>query len=159
MALADDVIYVTPEGLEKLEVELRERSEVRRMEIATRLQEAIRMGDLKENADYHAAKEDQAFNEGRILELEALIRRAEVIEGGGEDGVVSMGSTVTVAEVGFDDEEERYRIVGAQEADPTSGLISNVSPLGKALIGSRAGDKVSFETPGGEVEFSVLSVD
>lgn len=159
MTRADDIIYVTPEGLEKLEVELRERAEVRRMDIASRLQEAIRMGDLKENADYHAAKEDQAFNEGRIQELEALIRRAEVIEGGGKDGIVAMGSTVTVAEAGFDDEEERYRIVGAQEADPNQGLISNVSPLGKALIGSKVGDKVRFETPGGEVEFAVLAVD
>jgi len=153
----DDVVYVTPEGLEKLRTELVERAEGRRHAIAARLQDAIKMGDLRENADYHAAKEDQAFNEGRIQELEALIRNASVIEAPRGNDVVAMGAQVTVAEDGEDD-EETYRIVGAQEANPAEGLISNVSPIGSALLGARVGQVVTAQTPSGDVRFRIVAI-
>lgn len=153
-----EAVYVTPEGLAKLQEELRERAEDRRLSIAGRLQDAIKMGDLKENADYHAAKEDQAFNEGRIQELEALIRNARVIVAPTGGDVVAMGMRVTVAEVDGEDGEETYRIVGAQEANPAEGLISNVSPLGSALIGARIGDVVTAQTPGGAVRFRITGI-
>lgn len=154
----EEAVYVTPEGLAKLREELRDRAEDRRHAIAARLQDAIKMGDLRENADYHAAKEDQAFNEGRIQELEALIRNARVIDAPTRVDVVAMGARVTVAEVDGEDGDETYRIVGAQEANPAEGLISNVSPLGSALIGARVGDVVTAQTPGGEVRFRIAAI-
>lgn len=151
-------VYVTEEGLAKMKEELAYRKEVKRPEIAARLQAAIKMGDLKENADYHVAKEDQAFNEGRILTLENAVLSAQVIEESRSDGKVRIGSTVTIAEVGYEDEEETYRIVGAHEADPGNGFISNQSPIARALIGRKVGDTVIAETPGGDVEFKILGV-
>jgi len=153
-----EAVYVTPEGLAKLREELHERAEGRRHAIAARLQDAIKMGDLKENADYHAAKEDQAFNEGRVQELEMLIRHAKVIDAPVGSDVVSMGAHVTVAEVDGEDDDETYRIVGAQEANPADGLISNVSPLGSALLGARVGDVVTANTPNGAVQFRILGI-
>lgn len=154
-----EVVHVTAEGLAKMQEELIDRSEARRHAIAARLQDAIKMGDLKENADYHAAKEDQAFNEGRVQELESLLRHAKVIEAPKDGNVVSLGTTATVVEVDADDEEETYRIVGAQEANPTGGLISNVSPLGSALLGARKGDVVTANTPNGAVRFRIVRID
>lgn len=154
-----EVVHVTAEGLAKLQEELIDRAEGRRHAIAARLQDAIKMGDLKENADYHAAKEDQAFNEGRIQELESLIRNAAVIEAPKDGNVIGLGTRATVAEVDGDDEEETYRIVGAQEANPAEGLISNVSPLGSALLGARQGDVVTANTPNGAVRFRIVRID
>lgn len=152
-----DVVYLTEEGLEQIQQELHELKTVRREEIAIKLEEAIAQGDLKENADYHDAKEEQAFVEGRIRDLEDALRRAKVIKETGPTGVVRVGSTVTVSEEGFD-EEETYSIVGAQEADPSNGRISNESPLGRALLGARVGEVVVFDSPGGEVSFEIRDI-
>lgn len=157
--MSHDVVYVTAEGLAAMKAELRERIEIRRPQIAERLDKAIKMGDLKENADYHVAKEDAAFNEGRIKTLQDQILRAKVIREPAGNQVVHLGSTVTIAEAGFEDEEETYKIVGATEADPARGLISNVSPIGRALIGARAGDLVETRTPGGVVNLRVLRIE
>ncbi len=153
----NDVVYITEEGLQQINEELEYLKTVKREEISIKLEAAISQGDLKENADYHDAKEEQGFVEGRIRDLEDSLRRAKVIEDVGPKDVVRVGSTVTVSEEGFD-EEETYSIVGAHEADPANGRISNESPLGTALIGARVGDVVTAETPGGEIEFEVKSI-
>lgn len=152
-----DVVYLTEDGLQKINDELDYLKTVRREEIALKLQVAISQGDLKENADYHDAKDEQGFNEGRIRDLEDSLRRAKIIKDEGPSGVVRVGSVVTVSEEGFD-EEEIYSIVGAHEADPGNGRISNESPIGRALLGSRPGDVVTAETPGGEIQFAVQSI-
>jgi transcription elongation factor GreA len=157
MALKDNTVYITKEGLAKLKEERERRETVTRVEIAQRLNEAIKMGDLKENADYHAAKEDQGLNEGRIRELIDLIGRSRIIEQAGND-IVGLGCSVTFAEVGIDDEDETYQIVGAQEANPAKGRISNDSPIGRALLGAKKGDTVTAKTPNGEIKFKVLEV-
>lgn len=152
-------IYVTPEGLAKLKQEMQERIDEKRPIIAERLEAAIKMGDLKENADYHAAKEDQAFNEGRIQDLQEMIHQAVIVEEREATGRVRVGNTVTIAEVGFEDEAETYRIVGPAEADPSLGIISNESPIARALIGRSVGDKISVATPGGQLEFKVIKIE
>jgi transcription elongation factor GreA len=149
--------YLTEEGIKKLKTELEELSGPRRAELAQRLRTAIQQGDLSENADYHKAKEDQAFLEGRIQELNALLGRAVIIEGGSTGGVIGVGSTVVVKEKGR--EPAKYFLVGAQEADPRNGKISNESPIGKALLGHKAGDKVEAQTPAGKLLFEIVSVE
>ncbi len=154
-----DITYVTPEGLEKLKAELDYLINEKRPEISDKLHKAIAEGDLKENANYHDAKEQQAFMEGRIKELQASLRNVRVIEANqAPTGIVRVGSTVVIAEVDYEDEEEEYRIVGAREADPSNGLISNESPIGQALLGKKRGAVVTVLTPGGEVDFKVLKV-
>ena len=148
--------YLTPEGEAKLKAELQELSGPRREELAARLRSAIQMGDLSENADYHKAKEDQAFLEGRIQEIESILRTAVIIENKHGD-VVNVGSHVTVQEEGFD--PETYYLVGAKEADPRKGRISNESPIGSAVLNHKAGDIVEAETPGGKIRFKILKVD
>ena len=148
--------YLTPEGAAKLKAELTELTGPRREELSQRLRSAIQMGDLSENADYHKAKEDQAFLEGRIQEIEAALRNAVIIEKTRSD-VVLVGSTVTVQEAGF--EPETYFMVGAKEADPRNGKISNESPIGKALLEHRVGDVVEAETPGGKLKFRILKIE
>ncbi len=135
----NDISYLTPEGKAELERELDDLVKVRRPALAERLHFAIKQGDLSENADYQAAKEEQAFMEGRILEVQQLLRNAVLIEKStSDDGRVRLGSEVTVLEEGYD--EETYYLVGATEADPAKGRISNESPLGKALLGRKVGD-------------------
>jgi transcription elongation factor GreA len=148
--------YLTPEGAAKLRTELSELTGPRREEISKRLRAAIQMGDLSENADYHKAKEDQAFLEGRIQELEAVLRSAVIIEKTQSD-VVTVGSTVTVQEADFD--PETFYMVGAKEADPRNGKISNESPIGKALMDHKVGDVVEAETPGGKLKFKILKIE
>ena len=148
--------YLTPEGETKLRAELEELTGPRRLELAQRLRAAIQMGDLSENADYHKAKEDQGFLEGRIQELEAILRMAVIIEKKHSD-VVTVGCHVTVQEAGFD--PETYYLVGAKEADPRNGKISNESPLGKALMDHKVGDVVEAETPGGQIKFKILKIE
>ena len=114
------------------------------------------MGDLSENADYHKAKEDQGFLEGRIQEIEAILRTAVIIEKTHSD-VVTVGSTVTVQEADFD--PETYYMVGAKEADPRNGRISNESPIGKALLDHKVGEVVEAETPGGKIKFKILKIE
>lgn len=156
--IEDDSVYLTPEGLKQIEEELEHLKTVRRQEVAIKLETAIRQGDLKENADYHDAKEEQGFIEGRIRQLEDSLRRAKVIERRGPSNVVHVGSRVTVVEVGFDD-EETYVIVGAHEADPTQGRISNISPIGSALLGAKRGQTVRAETPAGLIEFQIVRIE
>ncbi|NJL96196.1 MAG: transcription elongation factor GreA [Anaerolineae bacterium] len=155
--MGDEVQYITPEGKLQLERELKELLEVKRPALAAKLQEAIKMGDLSENADYIDAKEQQGFLEGQIREIENTLRYAVVIEDSGPKGVVSVGNEVTIQEEG-EDEPETYRIVGAAEADPAHGRISNESPLGRALLNKRKGDKVRVEAPGGESIFKIIAV-
>src|SRR5215471_1296131 len=148
--------YLTAEGEKKLKAELAELKGPRREELAQRLRSAIQMGDLSENADYHKAKEDQGFLEGRIQEIEAILRSAVIIEKSTSD-IVNVGSHVTIQEEGY--EPETFYVVGAKEADPRSGKISNESPIGSALMNHKAGDMVLADTPGGKIKFKVLKVE
>ena len=156
--IEDDTVYLTLEGLKQIEDEVAYLKTTRREEIAAKLETAIKQGDLKENADYHDAKEEQGFIEGRIRQLEDSLRRAKVIDNRGPANVIRVGSTVTVTEVGVD-EEETYVIVGAHEADPTRGRISNISPIGSALLGAKKGQTVRAETPAGLIEFQVVRIE
>jgi transcription elongation factor GreA len=149
-------MYLTPEGAAKLQEELKELTGPRREELSKRLRSAIQMGDLSENADYHKAKEDQAFLEGRIQEIEAVLRTAVIVEKTYGD-TVSVGSTVTVQEENFD--PETYYVVGAKEADPRHGKISNESPIGRAVMDHKVGDVVEAETPSGKLKFKILKVE
>jgi transcription elongation factor GreA len=151
----NDVVYVTEEGLQKIKEELAYLTGEKREEIADKLEQAIAQGDLKENADYHTAKEEQAFVEGRIRDLEDSLRRAKIIAPEGPSNRVRVGSRVTVVEVGYEDEPETYYIVGAHEADPANGRISNESPIGRALLGAKKGQVVAAETPGGQIELQI----
>ena len=148
--------YLTPEGAEKLRAELDELINVKRPELAYKLKEAISMGDLRENADYHDAKEQQAFLEGRIRYLETMLKDAVIIDEEVQAGVVGLGSEVTIQEEGYD--PETYRIVGAAEADPREGKISNESPLGAELLGKKVGSKVKVKTPDGLLTFKIKAV-
>lgn len=152
-----NVIYVTEDGLQKLKDELDYLSGEKREEIAERLQRAIAEGDLRENADYAYAKQEQSYVEGRIRELQDKLRRVKIIEDGGPSNEVRVGSTVTIVDTEFDEEEE-YRIVGAEEADPTNGFISNESPIGRALLGKKKGASVKVETPSGIFTFKIKSI-
>lgn len=151
-----DTHYLTPEGKEKLEKELHELKTKGRKELAERLQHAISMGDLSENADYHKAKEDQGFLEGRIQEIEIILSKAEVIESQSSYDEVALGATVTIQEKG--EEPETYKLVGRKEANPREGMISHESPIGKALMGRKAGDMISVNLQGGPLEFEILEI-
>jgi transcription elongation factor GreA len=150
-------IYLTSEGAVKLQAELEELKGPKRDEMAKRLRSAIQMGDLSENADYHKAKEDQGFMEGRIQELEYLLKNAVIIDAAvGPTDTVQVGSRVTVQE--GDGPEETYHLVGAKEADPRNGKISNESPIGRVLLGSHVGDEVTASTPGGDLKLKILKI-
>ncbi|HHS97005.1 MAG TPA: transcription elongation factor GreA [Chloroflexi bacterium] len=153
-----EAVYLTPEGIERLKKELDELVNVRRPALAERLRKAIQQGDLSENADYIAAKEEQGFLEGRIQEIEALLRNAVVIEEEAPTGEVRLGSRVTVVEDG-EEGPETFRLVGPAEADPSNGRISYESPLGQALLGHRVGDVVTVEAPAGVLRFRILKVE
>ena len=149
--------YLTAEGLARLKTELQELTGPRRVELAARLRSAIQMGDLSENADYHKAKEDQGFLEGRIQELEYLVRNAVVIEKNANRDTVGVGSHITIQEADYP--AETYHMVGPKEADPRNGRISHESPIGSALINRRVGDEVEVETPAGKVRFKILKIE
>ena len=151
-----DVHYLTPEGKAKAKAELDDLINNKRVALAKRLRDAIQQGDLSENADYHAAKEDQAFLEGKILELQAILRGAVIIEeGGGGSDMVQVGSRVTVEESG---DKLMFTVVGAKEANPRDGKISNESPVGKALLGRRVGEVARAATPAGEIVYKVIKI-
>ena len=151
-------MYLTSEGATKLQAELDELKGPKRLEMARRLRSAIQMGDLSENADYHKAKEDQAFMEGRIQELEYLLKNAIIVDlDEVSKDAVQVGSCVTVQE--GDGPEEQYFLVGAKEADSQHGRISNESPIGKALLGGHVGDVVTATTPGGEIKLKILRIE
>lgn len=149
--------YLTPEGETKLKAELEELKGPRREELAARLRSAIQMGDLSENADYHKAKEDQGFLEGRIQEIEAILRNSVLIEKSAAKGIVSIGSHVTIQEDGFD--PETYHLVGPAEADPRNGRISHESPIGIAIMDKKVGDVAEAETPGGRIKFKIVKIE
>jgi len=152
-----EATYLTAEGAARLKIELEELTGPKRTELAARLRSAIQMGDLSENADYHKAKEDQGFLEGRIQELEYILSNAVIIEENNHNDVVSIGSHVTIQEDDFP--EETYHLVGATEADPSKGKISHESPIGNALMDHKAGDTVEAETPGGVITFKILKIE
>ncbi len=150
--------YLTTEGAQRLKEELERLKGPDRDEIARRLRSAIQMGDLSENADYHKAKEDQGFLEGRISELEYLLKNAIIVDRKNNTGdVVDIGMQVTIQEAG--EEPEKYYLVGAKEADPRNGRISNESPIGRVLLGHRVGDSVTAETPTGSITFKILKIE
>lgn len=153
-----DGYAITQEGLDALRAELEQLETVARGEIAARIRTAREWGDLKENAEYHAAKEDQAHLETRIKRLQERLRGAKVVEAGATpDGVVGFGSTVTVRDESSG-REATYTIVGAAEASARDGRLSIESPVAVALVGARAGESVAVETPGGARTFQVLRV-
>ena len=156
--MTDREVPVTREGLERLRVELQELKEIRRPAIVAALAEARSHGDLRENAGYDAAKHDQAMTEKRIADLDALLRQAVVIDEDavGDSDVVRIGTTVVVDVEG---DEERYTIVGAIEAKPAEGLISNESPVGGALLGLRPGDEAVVEAPHGQTHLRVVRIE
>jgi transcription elongation factor GreA len=149
--------YLTVEGEAKLRAELDELKGPKRKEIARRLRSAIQMGDLSENADYHKAKEDQGFLEGHIQEIEYVLRNAVIIEKNVNNDFVSVGNHVTIQEGDFP--SETYHVVGAKEADPRNGRISNESPIGRALMDHKVGDVVEAETPGGKIHIKILKIE
>ena len=151
-------VVLTYEGLKKLEDELEYLKTIKRKEIAEKIKTARGYGDLSENAEYDAAKEEQGLVEGKIVELEKLLRNAKVIdEDELNEDVISVGATITLHDIEFD-EEITYKLVGSTEADPQEGKISNESPVGAALIGHKVGEVVEIEVPQGIVKFKVLDI-
>jgi len=149
-------VYLTASGLKKLEDELEHLHTVRRQEVAQRLREAMQGGELIDNAEYEAAKNEQAFIEGRILEVEYIVSQAKLIEPGITTDVVCIGSTVVVKQNGK--KRETFTIVGAAEANPKAGLISNESPLGQALLDHKVGDEVEVIAPAGVLSFRIIKI-
>ncbi|MFA6160643.1 MAG: transcription elongation factor GreA [Patescibacteria group bacterium] len=147
--------YLSPEGLEKLKAELQELKTVRVRETAGRIESAKALGDLKENAEYHSAKDEMGFIQGRMREIEELLKNVSVIEDVGGSTTVRIGSTVEVESRGI---KRQYKIVGSEEADPVNGMISNESPMGRAFLNHAKGDQVDVETPGGVVGYSILNI-
>ena len=149
---------LTYEGLKKLEDELENLKVVRRKEVSQKIKEAREQGDLSENAEYDAAKDEQRDIEARIEELEKILKNAEVVvEEEADLDKVSIGCSVKILDCEFEEELE-YKIVGSTEANSLKGKISNESPVGKALLGKKVGDTVKVETPAGEFEYKVLSI-
>ena len=150
------VVLLTEEGLKKLHDELKVLKEDRRKEVIERIQEAVAHGDLSENADYAQAKEEQSFLEGRIMEIEEMIKNAQIIAPSKNQGIVNVGSTVSLK---VNDKEVKYTIVGANEANPASGKISNESLVGRSLLGAKKGDKVTVTTPVGPTEYEIVKIE
>lgn len=153
-----DQFYLTSDGAANLRAELENLKGAGREELAQRLRAAISQGDLSENADYIKAKEDQGFLEGRIQDLEYKLSNAVIIDqSNGKYGIVDLGVTVTVQEDQYP--PETYLVVGATEADPRNGRISNESPIGRALMGHKIGDLVQAETPGGKIHLKIINIE
>ena len=156
--MADKKVLVTEDGYNKLVEKLNYLKSVKRIEIADRLKAAIALGDLSENSEYDDAKNEQAFLEGEIQELEAKIRNSDIIKGGAGD-VVQMGSTVVVIDQECaEDGPETFMIVGSTEADPDEGKISNESPLGQALLGQKVGSVVDVHAPAGVIKYEIQEI-
>jgi transcription elongation factor GreA len=150
-------VHITREGLETVRRELDQLVTVRRPAVVAKIKAAREFGDLSENFEYHAAKNDQGFMEARIRELESIIKNHVLIEAPKSSGVVNMGSTVRFSEDGASDEV--YRIVGPAEADPKAGTVSYESALGKALLGHRVGEEVEVKTPNGGYRVRIVSIE
>ncbi|MDE2776653.1 MAG: transcription elongation factor GreA [Chloroflexota bacterium] len=155
--MASEETYLTKEGEDALRRELTQLRDTRRPALAQRLKEAAAQGDLKENADYHDAKEKLGFIEGRVQQIESILRNAIVVDSSEGSDEVRIGTTVIIREDGEDDDEE-YRIVGSAEANPRERKISEKSPIGSALLGKRAGEKVKVETPDGVIKFRIVEI-
>ncbi len=148
--------YLSEEGYEKLKKELEELKTSRRKEISERIEEAKKLGDLSENSEYMEAKEAQEFNERKIAELKSIVRNAVLISKDRAKGVVQIGSTLTARGPGG--KQTEFLIVGSEEADPSSGKISNVSPLGSAFLQKKPGDVVEVKTPAGVAKYEILDI-
>jgi transcription elongation factor GreA len=157
--MADKAVVLTQEGLEKLEQELETLKTVKRREIAGRIKQAIEFGDISENSEYEDAKNEQAFIEGRILEVEKMLRNVKVIEQSEDNDKsrVDLGSRVILKDMEYDDEIE-YFLVGSAEADPMKNRISNESPVGAAIIGKYVGEIVQVAAPIGELNYKIIEV-
>lgn len=153
--MVDKINYLSQEGLENIKRELQDLKTVRRRETAAKIETAKALGDLSENAEYHEAKDEMAFIEGRIQQIEQILKNVSVIEQGASTGTVRIGSKIEVESNG---RKKEYTIVGSNEADPMKGLISNESPLGNAFIGHVKGDRVDVVTPAGSQTYSIVSV-
>ncbi len=147
-------VFLTPEGLEELKKELKELIEIKRVQVVQKIAQAREMGDISENNAYSSALEEQGFVEGRIAELEDIIKNS-VVAKDKTGGVIAVGCKIRVH---VDGEEEEYCLVGAPEADPKVKKISYESPLGKALIGKKVGDKIEMEAPDGKIVYTILAV-
>jgi len=154
--MAQEIIHLTKEGLVKLQAELDILVSTRRPEVAEKIKRAREVGSTENNAEYDDAKNEQAFIEGRILALENILRNAKVIERPEQPGVVELGDAILIQNQ--DGKIEQYTIVGSAEADPLNGRISEVSPVGKALLGKKTGDTVKVSTPAGILELQILEV-
>lgn len=157
MAINEQKYQMTVEGKTQLEQELEQLISIKRPEVVERIQVARSFGDLSENSEYDAAKEEQAFVESRISQIESMLKSAEIIEEHSSNEV-SFGSTVSFKIAG-EKEEKTYKIVGSAEADPFEGKISNDSPIAKAIIGKKVGQKIKYAAPGGEIQLQITKID
>lgn len=155
--MAAEETYLTREGEDELQRELKRLVETRRPALAQKLKEAAAQGDLKENADYHDAKEQLGFIEGRVQHIESILQNAVIVDDAGPSDEVRIGSTVIIEEIGSGEEEE-FKIVGSAEANPRERKISQKSPIGAALLGQRVGARVKVETPDGNVKFKIITI-
>jgi transcription elongation factor GreA len=156
--MSDQTQYLTPNGMKELEARLEFLRNTRRQEVAARLHQALEEGgELVENAEYEDAKNEQAFVEGEILRLETILSNAQLIEKHGPKDVVSLGDHVKIQEKGSK-EQETFQIVGPAEANPKEGRISNESPMGKALMGHKVGEKITVRAPDGNIEYTIKAV-
>lgn len=153
--MTDSTQYLSQEKFDELKAELKKLIEVDMVETAKRIDAAREMGDLSENAEYHAAREQLGWQKGREMEIKSILDNAQIIHAGSGDSI-QLGRTFTVK---VKDKEKVYTLVGAQEADPLEGRISNESPIGEALLGKKKGDVAVVELPAGEVEYKVISVE
>lgn len=154
--MTEEIQYLSPEKFASLQAELKDLKENKIPTLAKRIDEARQMGDLSENAEYHAAREEMAWVQSRIKELEYIFSNAELLPTGGKKGLVTLNTTIVVKVNGI---ERQYTIVGAQEAEPIKGKISNESPLGQAFMGKKAGDKVQVTVPAGVQTFEIISLN
>lgn len=152
-----EVFPLTPEGKEELERELDMLVTEKRPSLAVKLKEAVSMGDLKENADYHDTREQMALLDGRVQHIDHILKHSVLIEKSGSD-FVGLGATVTIREVGTKD-DEKYKIVGVAEANPGEGRISEKSPIGAALLKRKVKDQVNVETPSGRMTFEIRKIE
>ncbi|HHY64390.1 MAG TPA: transcription elongation factor GreA [Clostridiaceae bacterium] len=151
-------VLLTYEGLKKLEEELEFLKGERRKEIAERIKQALAFGDISENSEYDEAKNEQAQNESRIMQLEAMLKNATIIDEDEVDTkVVNLGAKVKIRDIKTKEEFD-YQIVGSTEADPASSRISNESPVGSALLGHKVGDTIDVEVPGGKIRYKIVNI-
>jgi len=152
----DKVQYISNESLEKLKKEIENIKDQKIPEIAKKIDEAKQLGDLSENAEYHQAKDDMAWAQGRVMEIDNIIDNAEIIKEGGENkNEVGLGSIVVVKVNG---EKKEFKVVGQQESDPATGKISNESPLGRQLLGAKLKEEVKVQTPAGEKIYKIIEI-